>query len=161
MITATDVIGGLERNLSMIKAQTQGLSHEDSVLQLPFRGNCLNWVLGHIAATRNTMLRFLGEEAILSEAHVKRYDYGSEPVCGDAGDILTLGQLLLVLEQGQTALAARLQKTTAEEFAREMESFLGTTTLGQLIFYLYWHESYHVGQTESLRQLAGKDDGVV
>ena len=160
MITATDLIGGLERNLSIIKAQTQGLGHADSVLQLPFRGNCLNWVLGHIAGTRNTMLRFLGEEAILSEAHAKQYGYGSEPVCGDAGDILTLEQLLKVLEQGQSALASRLQKMTADEFARETESFLGTTTLGQLIFYLYWHESYHVGQTEALRQLAGKDDKV-
>jgi hypothetical protein len=26
---------------------------------------------------------------------------------------------------------------------------------------LYWHEAYHTGQTEYLRQLAGKDDCVV
>ena len=161
MITATDLIGVLERNLGIIKAQTQGLSHADSLLQLPFRGNCLNWVLGHIAANRNTMLRFLGEEAILSEAHVKRYEFNSEPVCGDAGDILTLEQLLMVLDQGQSALTAKLLKITVEELAREVQSFLGTTTLGQLIFYLSWHEGYHTGQTEALRQLAGKNDKVI
>ena len=161
MITTADLIGALERNLGIIKAQTQGLSHADSLLQLPFRGNCLNWVLGHMADNRNTMLLFLGEEAILSEAHVKRYEFNSEPVCGDAGDILTLEQLLMVLEQGQSALTARLQKMTIEELAREVQSFLGTTTLGQLIFYLYWHESYHAGQTEALRQLAGKNDKVI
>lgn len=66
MITATDLIGALERNLNIVKSQTQGLSHADSLLQLPFRGNCMNWVLGHIATTRNAMLQFLGEEAILS-----------------------------------------------------------------------------------------------
>ena len=161
MITATDLIGALERNLGIIKAQTQGLSHADSLLQLPFRGNCLNWVLGHIAANRNTMLRFLGEEAILSEAHAKRYGYNSEPVCGGADDILTLEQLLMVLEQGQSALAAKLLKMTVEELAREVQSFLGTTTLGQLSFFLCWHESYHTGQTEALRQLAGKNDKVI
>jgi len=161
VITATDLIGALERNLGIIKAQTQGLSHADSLLQLPFRGNCLNWVLGHIAANRNTILRFLGEGTILSEAHVKRYEFNSEPVCGDAGDILTLEQLLMVLEQGQSALTAKLQKMTVEELAREVQSFLGTTSLGQLIFYLYWHESYHTGQTEALRQLAGKNDKVI
>ena len=161
MITTTDLIGGLERNLGIIKAQTKGLSHADSLLQLPFRGNCLNWVLGHMADNRNTMLRLLGEEAILSEAHSARYGYGSEPVCGDGDDILTLEQLLTVLEQGQSALAARLEKTTAEELAREEQSFLGTTTLGQLIFFLFWHESYHAGQPEYLRQLAGKDDKVI
>jgi len=161
VITATDLIGALERNLGIIKAQTQGLSHADSLLQLPFRGNCLNWVLGHIAANRNTILRFLGEGTILSEAHVKRYEFNSEPVCGDAGDILTLEQLLMALEQGQSALTAKLQKMTVEELAREVQSFLGTTSLGQLIFYLYWHESYHTGQTEALRQLAGKNDKVI
>lgn len=161
MITATDLIDALERNLNIVKSQTQGLSHADSLLQLPFRGNCMNWVLGHIAATRNTMLQFLGEEAVLSEAHAKRYGYGSEPVCGNGGDILTLEQLLTVLEQSQKAITTSLQKINAEELAREVQSFLGTTTLGQLVFFMYWHESYHVGQTEALRQLAGKDDKVI
>jgi len=161
VITTTDLIGGLERNLGIIKSQTEGLSHADSLLQLPFRGNCLNWVLGHLADNRNTMLRLLGEEAILGEAHARRYGYGSEPVCGDGDDILTLEQLHATLEQSQSALAARLARTTADELAREVESFLGTTTLGQLIFFLYWHESYHAGQTEYLRQLAGTDDKVI
>jgi uncharacterized damage-inducible protein DinB len=161
VITTTDLIEGLRRNLGIIKAQTQGLSHADSLLQLPFRGNCLNWVLGHIAANRNTMLRFLGEQAILSEAHSTRYGYNSEPVCGDADDILTLEQLVTALEQSQSALTARLEEITAEELGREEQSFLGTTTLGQVIFYLFWHESYHAGQPEFLRQLAGKDDKVI
>jgi uncharacterized damage-inducible protein DinB len=161
VITTTDLIGGLERNLGIIKAQTEGLSHADSLLQLPFRGNCLNWVLGHMAENRNTMLRFLGGEAILNEAQAERYGYGSEPVCGDADDILTLEELLTALEQSQRALAARLEEITPEELAREGQSFLGTTTLGQLIFFLFWHESYHVGQPEYLRQLAGKDDKMI
>jgi uncharacterized damage-inducible protein DinB len=161
VITTADLISGLERNLGIVKAQTKGLSHADSLLQLPFRGNCLNWVLGHMAANRNTMLRFLGEEAILSEPQAERYGYGSEPVCGDAGDILTLEQLLAVLEQGQGALAARLQTVTVEELAGEVQSFLGTTSIGQLTFFLFWHETYHVGQPEYLRQLAGKDDKVI
>jgi hypothetical protein len=161
MITTTDLIGALERNLGIVKAQTQGLTHADSLLQLPFRGNCLNWVLGHLAANRMGMMQFLGEKPLLSEAQVKRYGYGSEPVCGDTGDILTLEQLLTVLEQSQQAITASLQKIGAEELAREVQSFLGTTTLGQLLFFLYWHESYHTGQTEALRQLAGKDDHVI
>ena len=161
MITVTDLIGALERNLRIVKAQTQGLTQADSLLQPPFRGNCLNWVLGHLAANRNTMLLFLGEQAVLSEAHAKRYGYGSEPVCGEAKDILTLEQLLAALEQSQKVLAARLQTIKPEELAREVQSFLGTTTLGQLLFFLYWHETYHTGQTEPLRQLAGKGDKVI
>jgi hypothetical protein len=53
-----------------------------------------------------------------------------------------------------------LQKISAEGLAREVKSFLGTTTLGQLVFFLYFHETYHTDQTEAQRQLAGKDDNV-
>ncbi len=156
MITTTDLIKALERNLDIIKSQTQGLTHADSVLQPPFRGNCLNWVVGHIATSRSNMLQALGEKPIMSEAQLKRYDYGSEPVCADGEDILKLEQLLTMLEQSQKALTTCLQKTGAEELAREVQSFLGTTTLGQLVFFLYWHETYHTGQTEALRELTGK-----
>lgn len=161
MIKPTDLTGSLERNLNIIKAQTQGLTHADSLLQLPFRGNCMNWVLGHIAENRNTMLRFLGEEPILSEDQAKRYGYGSEPVCADGTDILTLEQLLTALEQSQKVITDRLQRISPEELAREVQSFLGTATLGQLLFFLYFHETYHTGQTEALRQLAGRDDKVI
>ncbi len=160
MITTTDLIKALERNLGIIKSQTQGLTHADSVLQPPFRGNCLNWVVGHIATSRSNMLQALGEKPIMSEAQLKRYGYGSEPVCADGEDILKLEQLLTMLEQSQKALTACLQTIGAEELAREVQSFLGTTTLGQLVFFLYWHETYHTGQTEALRQLTGKDDKV-
>jgi uncharacterized damage-inducible protein DinB len=161
MITAADLIGVLERNLGIVKAQTQGLTHADSLLQPPFRGNCMNWVLGHLADNRNTILLLVGEQAILSEAQARRYGYGSEPVCGDAEDLLTLHQLLSVLEQSQEAIAASLQKISAEELAREVQSHLGTTTLEQLIFFFSWHDTYHTGQAEALRQLAGKDDKVI
>ena len=161
MITTKDLISALGRNLDIIKAQTKDLSHADSLLQLPFRGNCLNWVLGHIAGTRNGMLQYLGEEPSLSQAQMARYGYASDPVCGEDEGILELAELLAALEAAQQGIAARLEAITPDELAREVESFLGTTTLGQLLFYLYWHESYHVGQTETLRQLAGKDDAVI
>jgi len=35
-----------------------------------------------------------------------------------------------------------------------MKAFYGDTTLGQFLFFLYWHETYHVGQTELLRDVA-------
>ena len=33
--------------------------------------------------------------------------------------------------------------------------------LSERIFFLYFHETYHVGQTELLRQLTGVDDKVI
>lgn len=34
-------------------------------------------------------------------------------------------------------------------------------TLGERVLGLYFHETYHTGQTEILRQLAGVDDRVI
>ena len=37
----------------VVTNQTDDLTHDDSLLQLPFRGNCLNWILGHILVSRH------------------------------------------------------------------------------------------------------------
>lgn len=161
MISADLIARYFSLNHRVIHLQIDGLTHADSLLQPPFRANCLNWVLGHIAGTRNGMLQSLGDEPILSQAQMARYGYGSDPVCGEEEGILELAELLASLEAAQQGIAARLEAITPDELAREVESFLGTTTLGQLLFFLGWHESYHVGQTEMLRQLAGKDDAVI
>ncbi|MEM8861967.1 MAG: hypothetical protein AAGD96_26900, partial [Chloroflexota bacterium] len=34
-------------------------------------------------------------------------------------------------------------------------------TVAERLLFLAWHEGYHVGQTEYLRQLAGKDDKII
>jgi len=154
MISAKDLAGALARNLDMAKEQTKGLTHADSVLQPPVPGNCLNWVLGHITETRSLVLQQLGQPPLLSEAQAKRYGYGSEPVCADGGDILKLEKLMALLEQSQKTIDAALGRITAEELNKKVESFLGSTTLGQLLFFLYYHETYHLGQTELLRELA-------
>jgi uncharacterized damage-inducible protein DinB len=154
MIGPKDLADAFARNLDMIKQQTQGLTHADSVLQPPVRGNCLNWVLGHIAETRNLVLQQLGQPPLLSEAHAKRYGYGSAPVCADGEDILKLETLLELLEQSQKTIDEVLGHISSEELNKKVQSFLGTTTLGQLLFFLYYHETYHLGQTELLRELA-------
>lgn len=157
MITASDLASAMARNLDTIQEYTKGLTHADSLRQPPFRGNCMNWVLGHIADTRNLILQQLGEEPILSEAECKRYGYGSEPICADGEDILKLDRLLALLAEAQVRIAAALERATPETLAQEVQSFLGKTTLGRLLFFLYYHETYHLGQLELLRELALSD----
>ena len=161
MITTDDLVGAYARNANIVRSQTEGLTHADSLLQVPFGGNCMNWVLGHFAGDRNLALQQLGEEGILTEAQSQRYGYGSEPVCADGDDILKLETLLELLETSQERLAAALARATPETLAREVKSHLGTTTLGQSLFFRYWHETYHVGQLEQLRELAGANDKVI
>ena len=141
-------------NYRVIRRQVDGLTHEDSLLQLPFRGNCLNWVLGHIVATRNRALALLGEPPIWSEAEAARYATGSEPITSNA-DALPLEKILRDLDCSQERLTAALRRAT------DLNIPQGEDTVGEQLAFLHFHEAYHTGQTEMLRQLAGKNDKVI
>ena len=161
MISTQELLEAFARNLNIIQAQTEGLSHEQCLLQPPFRGNCMNWVLGHMAETRNSLLKTLGEKPILTEKECARYGHGSEPVCADREGVIKLGRLLAMLQHSQERIAVALPRLTAEVLAKKVKDHRGEVPLGNRLFFLYFHETYHTGQTELLRQLAGTDDKVI
>jgi hypothetical protein len=160
MIEASELVDAFARNVRVVKMQTEGLTHEDSLRQLPFRGNCLNWVLGHLVASGDDVLEALGEPPVFG-THGTRYERGSEPVTEKDGNILRLEELLEWLERAQERIAVALNQLDEAAFSRKLASGGRDTTVGQRVFFLYFHETYHVGQTELFRQLAGKDDRVI
>ena len=160
MINSQDLSNAFARNVGVIKMQTDGLTHEDSMLQLPFHGNCLNWVLGHIASNRDGVLETLGESPLMV-AYGVRYKRGSDPVTRADEGTMTLEELLNWLDRSQERIAIALSKMDESALAREYASGDRKTTVGQRVFFLYFHETYHVGQTELFRQLAGNDDKVI
>lgn len=161
VISPNDLIDVFARNVSVIKMQTKDLTDEDSLRQPPFHGNCLNWVLGHIAENRDGVLELLGESPQIG-ALGARYKRGSEPLT-DAGDgVLRLDELVAWLDRAQERIAAAIARMNNAAWAREI--VVGNnrkTTVGQRVFFLCFHETYHVGQTELFRQLAGKDDKII
>lgn len=42
-----------------------------------------------------------------------------------------------------------------------VQSKEGTTTLAARLHWYYFHDTYHTGQTELLRQIAGKNDQII
>ncbi len=159
MTDATRLIETLGINQWVIQAQTEGLSHADSLPQLPFRGNCLNWVVGHIAVHRDKMLDTLGQPPTLGEAEMALYNRGSEPITGGSPAV-SLEELLAAVEQAQERLVASLGNATPELLAAVIDPERGRTVADRVRF-LLWHETYHAGQLEYLRQLAGMDDAVI
>ena len=160
MINSQDLSNAFARNANIIKMQTEGLTQEDSLRQLLAHGNCLNWVLGHIAVNRDSVLETLGEPPEMGSNGV-RYKRGSDPLKQADEGTLTLEELLDWLDRSQERIANTLSKMDEAALAREYTSGNQKTTLGQRAFFLYFHETYHVGQTELFRQLAGKDDKII
>ncbi len=136
MITNTNLIEAFARNVSVIKMQTDGLTHEDSLLQPPFRGNCLNWVLGHITENRDHILEALGESPVIDEFG-KRYTRGSEPLTQAGDDVVRLEELLDWLERSQVRLAAALEKMNDAAWAseRSVGSSNRKMTVSQRVFF--------------------------
>ena len=161
MITAEQLANGFALNLRLIQMQVDGLSHADSLIQTPYNINSLNWILGHITVNRDRVLHQLGEAPILDEAQTARYQSDSEPVKGDGEDILTLERLLDVLVLGQTLISEDLGRLTLQDLEKEIHFSERAVPLGEHLFGLYFHDTYHTGQTELLRQVAGKSDKIV
>jgi DinB superfamily len=160
MIDAQDLVGAFARNLMVVKMQVEGLSHADSLIRVPEGSNCLNWALGHIAVSRDDVLALLGAPPA-SPAGGDRYRRGAEPLAADGSDALPLSDLVAWIERAQGQIAAALGALDAAALAATVTMGDRTFTIGQRLFFLYFHESYHVGQTELYRQLAGRHDPII
>lgn len=149
----------LARDYNVLLAQLEGLTHQDSLLQTPFRGNCLNWVLGHMLTYRATMLEIVGAEVFEGAKAYERYGHGSEPVIEDGADVINLDTMRADLALSQERLTARLPEMTEAELELLPEG--EERTVIQRLGFLAWHDAYHTGQTEYLRQLASTDDKII
>jgi uncharacterized damage-inducible protein DinB len=161
MITSKQLADAYAVNLQLIEMQTEGLAQEDTLVRTPYHINSLNWVLGHIAVNRDNILRALGQEPVLDQQVTDRYKRGSEPVTADQGDILTLDELLEVLRTSQAKISDALNALPASELESEIRVGSNTVTLASRLFGLYFHDTYHTGQTDLLRQVSGADDTII
>jgi hypothetical protein len=153
----------VQRNFGVVKAHLEGVTHEQSLIQPPFNSNCLNWVVGHIVQNRNKMLLLLDQPTTWTDEQIERYNYGSLPVT-DGHDALPLGQMAADLAVCNQRLVEALQPLTSTDLdAPGKEVIKGMTdwTVGWTLNFLIWHETYHTGQTDILRQASGKNDKII
>ncbi|MGB3329336.1 MAG: DinB family protein [Thermomicrobiales bacterium] len=149
----------LERNHDILGMEVNGLSHADSLLQPQPRGNCLNWVVGHMAANRDIMLQALGAPTVFAAGTLDHYQRGSAPILADEEGVQPLEDLVAGFATQGERLQASLAAATDAELASP--SLLDGMNVVESVQFLAWHESYHMGQTSLLRQLSGVNDTVI
>ncbi len=137
----------------LIAKFADGLSNEDSVAEPPFMANTFNWVLGHILVGRERVLGLLGKAPVFEKAEADKYRSGSEPV--DLETAVPLGKLLQVLNASQVNIVEGLEAATSD-MLQEIADEERKQTVGERIAGEHWHETYHVGQLEILRQVSGE-----
>lgn len=149
-----------QNNHDIIHKQLAEISHEDSLLQLPFRGNCMNWVVGHILGVRGEALELMGLPGTLNPAEEKIYGYGSDPLT-DAEKACDLTSMVNRLDESLDKVINGLVSLSSAELDCQVSIWRGPMPLIAALSFIQWHESYHTGQLELLRQLAGKNDKVI
>ena len=159
MSAATRYIKSLGRLQWVIENQTKDISHAESMLQPPFRGNCLNWNLGHIMVYREQNLGRLDGESAYDPEEFAIYGAGSPPLT-DPDLAVPLDELLTRLAVLNEKFAAALEDVSEEQLAEILNPERGTTLDDYLDFQMF-HEALHLGELTLLRQLAGKDDKVI
>jgi hypothetical protein len=141
--------------------QVEGLSHADSLIQPQPGGNCLNWEMGHLVGNLQIILDLLDASRPADVPDYKRYGYGSAPVTGDAPDVISLETLVAHYGLLSDAICARLDLMSEAQFEEEIEHFMGRVTLGWAAFFFFFHNTYHLGQLEQLRNLAGRTEKII
>lgn len=137
----------------IIKSKTKGLTHEDSMLQMPFPANCMNWNLGHLLVYRMQYLGLIDGVSEPDEAEFALYGGGSEPLT-DSNKAIPLDVLLTRLDEASARVISALEKMPESRLTEIADEERGDTVSDRLNGYIIFHESYHSGQLEILYELA-------
>ena len=142
----------------LIQHRVQGITDEESVLQLPFEANCLNWIVGHILSRRNSVLEALGQDPIWAESTQARYRTGSQPV-RKVSDARPFSLLLEDLMATQQRINTALEQATDADLDRVVKNDRGTKSVWEHLEGFHWHETYHLGQLELLQAFIASQRG--
>ena len=163
MIDAQVLKGILERNYGVIQRQINGITHEQSIIQPPFRGNCMNWVMGHLVVSRERILIMTNSPTLWTPEQRSRYERGAEPIVDDL-DALPFDKIVADLATSQERIRSWLENCTIEDLSAQVVPHNIPTNASPVwdwMEFLLWHEAYHLGNLELLRQLAGMNDKVI
>jgi hypothetical protein len=127
-----------------------GISHAESVLQLPFEHNCMNWILGHIVTNRSHVLETVGAAHDWQEEVRALYHQDTQPVTPESESV-QFETLIVYLDESVELLKAALEDVSEEWLEENHTNYRGEKTRYAHVTSFHWHESFHLGQLEILK----------
>ena len=147
-------------NLFIAGRNLEGITNEESLVRAIPTGNHINWLVGHVVATRCAVLPSLHQEPVWGEEIVRLYRRGSSGAI-DA-DYLPFDEVVRAFHESQERILAGIASLSEEELAAPapFSPGGGPETLGSLLTKATVHEGYHFGQTAILRRVVGKPGAI-
>jgi len=153
MTTASKLVSDYEFTAMLVHRLVDGLTQEETLIQLPFEVNCLNWVLGHVVTNRSHALEVVGAEHAWQDEVRKLYNTGTENIKPDGGS-MQVDVLLKHLDESVELLKVALENVGEEYLSDRFTNYRGEKTREEHLSGFNWHETYHIGQLEIFRALA-------
>lgn len=145
-----------EMNYGALYRNLEGITHDDSVVMPEPGGNPINWVVGHVVATRSRMFLMLKLEVIWNNEATMLYS-GLDGTGWSPAAAMDLKEIESDLARSQSVLMSALDEMTGRDLNRRSED---GRTLAEILGFFHFHEAYHVGQVGVLRRVLGKQ-GVI
>jgi len=127
-----------------------GISNEESVLQLPFEHNCMNWILGHIVTNRSHVLETVGASHAWQDEVRALYHQDTQPVTQETPSI-KFEKLIVNLDESVEILEGALENVSEAWLEENHSNYRGEKTRYAHLTSFHWHESFHLGQLEILK----------
>lgn len=158
-----DVLASLARTVDLtLRANLDGITHEESVIQPRPAGNCLNFILGHLVATYNQALPLVGQEPVVEHARIAQYDRGSAPLTS-ADAAVPFEELRGLWSGASRRFETGLLGLTSDYLdapAPDSPSGNPDETIRSLLTVIAMHQAYHAGQVALARRLVGRPGAI-
>lgn len=131
----------------LVRHILEGITHEESVLSLPFETNSMNWVVGHIVTNRSHALEAAGVDHGWQNEVRELYHTGTSSI--KPGDkAVRLETLLNYLDESARLLQNALENVSEEWLGENFANYRGEKTREAHLNGFHWHEGFHIGQLE-------------
>ena len=154
------LITSFEVSQRLLMTNLEGISHEESITLPEGGGNSINWIAGHLLASRNSILKLAGGEVYLDSEGIAPYARGCKRL--EPGDkCMTIEKIREGLSETGKKVVKLLRAMPAGELEQDIEipgfpvKFVEPTRDAHISLLLY-HEGYHVGQIGLARCVIGK-----
>ena len=147
---AQSVIDDFAFHNMLIHRFVDGITHAESVLQLPFEHNCMNWILGHIVTNRSHVLETVGAAHKWQDEVRALYHTETPPVTPGSASV-RFDKLIKYLDESVELLKAALEDVSEKWLEENHSNYRGEKTRYAHVTGFHWHESFHLGQLEILK----------
>jgi uncharacterized damage-inducible protein DinB len=144
---------GYKANAGTLEKSFAGLSPEEWQTRPNETSNPMLWIAGHLVWSRSLVLKSLGAE--FSRPWLPLFARGSK--LADASEYPSQEEILEAWSEVKSELTRAMEDASVEALSAPAPEKMPTIdgTLGGLLGFMAWHETYHVGQAAYLRRWLG------